>query len=157
MGKNLTKEVIKPIVEDLVEELRESPDGTRITTSQLLRQAGHEEDFDPIDLITIHDELFESAKANKMILDMSEHDNKVEGLPYNLSYVVHNNDAQYVCPYCGSTDSAKYLYGFVGLDGLVRRKVEEGKWILGGCVVSSIKDFHKRLCKSCKRNYYIDE
>lgn len=157
MGERLTKEEIRSIVEDLVEELRESPNDIRITTAELLVQAGHEEDFNPIDLISIHDELFEAAKANNIILDMSEHDGKVEGFPFNLDYVVHNNDAQYKCPYCGSTDSTKYLYGFVGLDGLVRRKVEEGKWILGGCVVSGIKDFHKRLCKSCKRNYYIDE
>ena len=155
MGNNLTKEEIKPIVEDLVEELRESPDGTRITTALLLRQAGHEEDFDPIDLISIHDELFEAAKANNMTLDMSEHENKVEGLPYNLDYIVHNKDAQYVCPYCGSTDSAKYLYGFVGLAGLVRRKVEEGKWILGGCVISGNKDFYKRHCKACNKDFYI--
>ena len=155
--KNLTKEEIIPIVEDLVEELRESPDGIRITTSQLLRQAGHEEDFDPIDLIATHDALFEAAKANKMTLDMSEHENKVEGLPYNLPYVVHDKDAQCICPYCGSTDSAKYLYGFVGLDGLVRRKVEEGKWILGGCVISGTKDLYKRHCKACNKDFYINE
>ena len=155
MVENLTKEEFKPIVEDLVEELRESQDGIRITTAQLLMQAGHEEDFDSIDLIEIHNELFEAAKANDIILDMSEHDYKVEGLPYNLPYVVHNNDAQYRCPYCGSTDSAKYIYGFVGLDGLVRRKVEEGKWILGGCVISGSEDFRKRHCKACNKDFYI--
>ncbi|MBQ3728148.1 MAG: hypothetical protein II903_01425 [Spirochaetales bacterium] len=155
MGERLTKEEIRSIVEDLVEELRESPNDIRITTAELLVQAGHEEDFNPIDLISIHDELFEAAKANKMVLDMSEHENKVEGFPYNLPYIVHNRDAQYVCPYCGSTDSAKYLYGFVGLDGVVRRKVEEGKWILGGCVISGTRDFYKRHCKACNKNFYI--
>ena len=155
MVENLTKEEIKPIVEDLVEELRECPDGTRITTALLLKQAGHEEDFDPIDLIEIHNELLEVVKANNIVLDMSEHDGKVEGFPFNLDYVVHNKDAQYKCPYCGSTDSAKYIYGFVGFDGLVRRKVEEGKWILGGCEISGSEDFRKRHCKACNKDFYI--
>ncbi|MBR1919342.1 MAG: hypothetical protein IJ831_06935 [Spirochaetales bacterium] len=52
-------------------------------------------------------------------------------------------------------DSAKYLYGFYGLSGLVRKKVEEGKWILGGCVISGTKDFSKRYCKACNRDFYI--
>ena len=155
MSERLIEEEIRPIVEDLVEELRECPDGTRITTALLLRQTGHEEDFDPIDLIAIHNELFEAAKSSNMTLDMSEHESKAEGLPYNLDYIVHNKDAQYICPCCGSTDSARYLYGFVGFDGLVRRKVEEGKWILGGCVVSGIKDFSKRHCKACNKDFYI--
>lgn len=155
MVENLTKGEIKPIVEDLVEELRECPDGTRISTSLLLRQAEHEDAFNSVDLIAIHDALFETAKANNIILDMSEHEKKVEGLSYNLPYIVHNKDAQYICPYCGSTDSAKYIYGFVGFDGLVRRKVEEGKWILGGCEISGIKDFSKRHCKACNRDFYI--
>lgn len=155
MVENLTKGEIKSVVEDLVEELRECPDGTRITTALLLKQAGHEEEFDMIDLISIHNELFEVAKANNIILNMSEHEGKVEGLPFNLDYDVHNKDAQYICPYCGSTDSAKYLYGFVGLDGLVRRKVEEGKWILGGCEISGSEDFRKRHCKACNKDFYI--
>lgn len=155
MGEKLTKEEIKIIAGDLVEELRECPDGTRITTSLLLRQAGHEEDFDSIDMIDIHNELFGLAEANNITLDMSEHANKIEGLPYNLDYIIHNKDAQYRCPYCGSTDSAKYLYGFVGLEGLVRRKVEEGKWIIGGCEISGTKDLDKRFCKACNRDFYI--
>ena len=155
MGEKLTKEEIKIIAGDLVEELRECPDGTRITTSLLLRQAGHEEDFDSIDMIDIHNELFELAEANNITLDMSEHANKIEGLPYNLDYIIHNKDAQYRCPYCGSTDSAKYLYGFVGLEGLVRRKVKEGKWIIGGCEISDTKDLDKRFCKACNRDFYI--
>ena len=155
MGKKLTKDEIRIIAEDLVEELRESPDGTRINTSLLLRQAGHEEDFDPIDMIRIHDELFEQAEANNMTMDMSGHENKTEGLPYNLYYIIHNKDAQYRCPLCGSTDSAKYLYGFYGFRGLVRKKVEDGKWILGGCVIRGPEDFSKRHCKACNMDFYI--
>ena len=155
MGKKLTKDEIRIIAEDLVEELRECPDRTRINTSLLLRQAGHEEDFDPIDMIRIHDELFEQAEANNMTMDMSGHENKTEGLPYNLYYIIHNKDAQYRCPHCGSTDSAKYLYGFYGFSGLVRKKVEEGKWILGGCVIRGPEDFSKRHCKACNMDFYI--
>lgn len=155
MGEEMAKEELKSIVEDLVEELRECSDGIRISTALLLRQAGHEEDFNPIDLISIHNEMFEEAAINNIILDMSEHEGMVEGLPFNLEYVVHNKDAQYKCPYCGSTDSAKYIYGFVGLDGLVRRKVEEGKWILGGCEISGTEDFRKRHCKACNKDFFI--
>ena len=155
MGEEMAKEEINSIVEDLVEELRDCSDGTRISTALLLRQAGHEEDFNPFDLISIHNGMFEEAAISNIVLDMSEHEGKVEGLPFNLDYIVHNKDAQYKCPYCGSTDSAKYIYGFVGLDGLVRRKVEEGKWILGGCEISGTEDFRKRYCKACNRDFYI--
>lgn len=106
-------------------------------------------------MIEIHDELFEQAKANNMTLDMSEHENRIEGFTFNLDYIIHNKNAQYRCPYCVSTDSAKYLYGFYCLSGLVRKKVEEGKWILGGCVISGAKDFSKRYCKACNRDFYI--
>ena len=86
--------IIKPIVKNLVKELRECPEGTRISTAELLRRAGREEDIDSIDLIAIHNELVEAAKVDNIILDMSEHDCRVEGLSYNLEYIVHNKNAK---------------------------------------------------------------
>ena len=46
--------------------------------------------FEPFDLIDIHNALFRAAEANHITLDMSAHDGKLEGLPFNLDFIVHN-------------------------------------------------------------------
>ena len=45
------------------------------------------------DLFDLHDALFRAAKANKITLDMSEHEGRFEGLPFNLAFVVRNKRA----------------------------------------------------------------
>ena len=43
------------------------------------------------DLIDIHGIiLFKAARENHILPDMSSHKNKVEGLPFNLFFIVHN-------------------------------------------------------------------
>ena len=40
------------------------------------------------DLLDIHEALFSAAKASNITLDMSDHEGLVEGLPYNLDFIV---------------------------------------------------------------------
>lgn len=70
MSKNHTKSDLKEMVEDLINNLRKYEDGTIITTWQLMK----------------------AAEADHIILDMSSHEEKLEGLPYNLDFVVHNEN-----------------------------------------------------------------
>lgn len=108
----MTKTELRYIAEDLVDELREMPDLSETTSWQLLKVGGYDPDeFDFSDLMEYHQALFRTAKANHITLDMSKHENKVEGLPYNLDFVVRNKKAQIKCPYCGSKNTARILYG----------------------------------------------
>jgi len=73
----------------LIARLKELPDGTEITTCQLMKAAGvWHDDMDFSDLMLIHSALFEAAEKEHITLDMSKHENMLEGLPYNLDFTV---------------------------------------------------------------------
>lgn len=83
MSKNYTKEELRLIAEELVEDLRECENGTNISTSQLIKAVGYDQDsFDLYDLFDIHAALLRAARSNYITLDMSAHKDKVEGLPF---------------------------------------------------------------------------
>ena len=161
MSKNYSKEDLRQIAEGLIEELRECEDGTCITTWQLLKEAGYDMDeFEFMDLFEIHADLFEEARKNHITLDMSAHDGKVEGLLYNLDYVVHNKRAQIKCPHCGSKNTARYLYGLPAFSEKMQKMLDEGKWALGGCCISTVDiggqavpTMPGRRCNDCKKDF----
>ncbi len=78
------------IVKELIGKLKELPDGSRITIRQLLKLAGRSPEKEGIDVMAVHAALFRAAEKAHIRLDMSEHEDKCEGLPVNLDYVVHN-------------------------------------------------------------------
>lgn len=83
----MDKAMIEEIVSKLIEQLISAPDGYSITTAQLVRQSGYPlNDYEA--LYEIHFRLFEEAEKAGMNLDMSSHDNKLEGLPYNLAFIL---------------------------------------------------------------------
>jgi len=77
------------IADILTEALREMDDGMCISTAQFLRGKGYNiNDLDETDLFEIHDAVLKLAVKKQIILDMSAHDGKIEGLPYNLEYMI---------------------------------------------------------------------
>ena len=85
----MDKNKLEGIIPVLIERLNAAPDGYDITTAQLLQVAGYRlEDFEFMDLFDIHFALFEAAEKAGMTLDMSSHENKVEGLPFNLDFIL---------------------------------------------------------------------
>lgn len=85
----MDKTKLAVIIPALIEQLKASPDGYDITTAQLLRVVGYKpEEFEFTDLFDIHFSLFEAAEKAGLILDMSAHENKVEGLPFNLDFIL---------------------------------------------------------------------
>ena len=83
---NAKLNVIIPV---LIERLQAAPDGYDITTAQLLKVAGYSlEDFESTVLFDIHFALFEAAEKAGLTLDMSSHENRVEGLPFNLDFIL---------------------------------------------------------------------
>ena len=109
---NMKQDELQSIVSDLVEELRELPDRTDLTTWQLMDRAGYaNEELSNEGLMDIDYALRQAARKAHITLDGSKHDGKVEGLPFNLDYIVRNAKAQIRCPRCGSYDTARILYG----------------------------------------------
>lgn len=158
----MTKTEIRHLAEGLVDELRELPDGTEITSVQLLTRNGYDQrEMDDGDLFDYHDALFRVAKANHIVLDMSKHDNKIEGLPWNLDFVVHNKKAQIKCPYCGSMDTARILYGMPAFSEELQEKMNSGKIHLGGCCINGVRTDDgdmillnaKRYCNHCEKEF----
>ncbi|MCR5649686.1 MAG: hypothetical protein K6F86_00720 [Lachnospiraceae bacterium] len=161
MGERYSKEDLRDIAESLIEDLRECEDGTDITTWQLVKAAGYDMDnFKEWDLFDVHDALFHAAKANHITLDMSAHEGKEEGLPYNLDFIVHNRNAQIKCPICGSVNTARYIYGYPAFNEEMQKKLDEGKWVLGGCCIRSVElngtvyqTMPSRKCNDCGKDF----
>ena len=57
------------------------------------------------------------------------------------------------CPYCGSTDTAEYIYGMPVMDDEMKKDLEKGKVILAGCEIDSKGKKPLYLCNKCKKNF----
>lgn len=42
------------------------------------------------------------------------------------------------CPFCGSRNTAKYIYGLPALDEKMEKKLANGEWRLGGCMIFTV-------------------
>ena len=74
----MTKEEMQSLVAQLVDELREMPDHTELTTWQVIKAAGYaDNDYSTIDLMNIDYELRRAARKAHITLDGSKHDGKV--------------------------------------------------------------------------------
>lgn len=85
----MAKAKLNKIIPVLIEHLQNAPDGYDITSAQLLKVAGFSlDDFEFMDFFDIHFALFEAAEKAGLTLDMSSHEDKVEGLPFNLDFIL---------------------------------------------------------------------
>ena len=154
--KEYTDTELRNIAEEIVEDLRECEDGTVTSTAEL---AGKHR-YDDIDLFELHHALLNAAKASRITLDYSDHNDREEGLPFNLPYTVRNRKAQIRCPRCGSTDTARYINGYPLFTEEMQKKLEERKWILGGCLINAVEVngeqislMPERSCNSCGKDF----
>ena len=157
----MDKNEIRQIVEIMIEELRECEDGTPATTRDLLIAQGY--DIDTLgfsEAMAIHNALFRLAGRNHIKLDMSAHDGLVDGLPYNLDFIVHNKNAGIKCPLCGSANTARYIYGSPAFSKELQKKIDDGKIVLGGCCIvtadvdgQSVWDVPSRKCNDCGKDF----
>lgn len=151
MSKDYTSEELNDIAENLIEDLRDCEDGTKMSTHCLLKEAGYDiEEFDIYDLFEIHNALFEAAERNEITLDMSAYDDQVVGLPFNLYYIVKNEKAKIKCPYCGSKNIARILYGSLVYSKALKKKTDDGKIVLGGCCITTVP-FHDEVIRQGKQ------
>ncbi len=90
------KEGIRAVAARLAGALKDAPEGFKTTTRRLLRDTGHDVDsFDGADLMEIHSALLGEAEKEGLVLDMSSHDGKVEGLPYDLDFAVRGKEDRF--------------------------------------------------------------
>ncbi len=159
MAESCSKEDLKRIVDDMIEELRECDEGAVMTTAGLVETCGYDYLKD-LNLFELHDELFRAARANSITLDMSDHKEMTEGLPYNMDFIVRNKKAQIKCPLCGSTDTARYIYGYPAFTEKMKKYLDAGRWALGGCCITGIEvngrevDLNPaRRCNACGKDF----
>ena len=156
---NYPKEEILQIAEYLVEELRELEDGTSTTTAKLAGDCGYD-DMEMSELFELDEALFKAARKNHIKLDSSPHKRLEEGLPFNLDFIIKNKRAQIKCPFCGSTNTARYIYGYPLFSERMEKKLNDGKWILGGCCMATVEINGQivnmkphRKCNKCKKDF----
>ena len=159
MSEKYTRADLRHIAEYMINELRECEDGTVTTTAKLAIDQGYN-DLAPDDLLVLHNELYRTAKANKITLDMSGHEGKDVGIPFALEFAVRNQKAQIKCPHCGSKDIARYIYGYPAFTEKMTKNLNNGKWALGGCCIKSVEMNGKivrvqpsRRCNKCKKEF----
>jgi hypothetical protein len=160
---NSTSE-IDSIINVLVEDLREVEDGAVTSTYELLKNTGCIYDLKFKDskegsryLSRIDKSLRTAARKAKIRLEDTYKDTKTpkegeaKGLPYNIPFKVRNKNAGIKCPYCGSKDTAYIYYGLPSDDPELKKRVAEGKVIIGGCNVSSTNP--TRYCNHCRKSF----
>ena len=146
--------MINPImIECLVDELREMPDGAEISVYKLVEQCG----FDSKELeqngemFTVHDKLCSEARKAHIKLDWLPNKDMDIGLPYNIPFIVRNSRAQVKCPRCGSMNTARILYGMPVLDDSLMEKYNSGRIYLGGCCITDFDPYY--YCNECNRKF----
>ena len=147
--------MIDDIVEILIEELRELPNGTEATLAQLVNKCGYDaRQLERDDqMLTIYSELLKAARRAHITLDWSACKDMVVGLPYNIPFVVKNARAQIKCPRCGSINTARILYGMPAMDEELEEKINSGKIYIGGCCITGFDE--KCYCNACKKKFGV--
>ncbi len=69
-------------------------------------------------------------------------------------------EKQIGCPRCGSKNVARYLYGYPAYSEDLKKKVDSGKIVFGGCCLSSVDVNGKQVfcmpeysCNECKKSF----
>ena len=58
-----------------------------------------------------------------------------------------------VCPKCGSKNVAKILYGYPAFNEKLKKQLDNGEIVLGGCVI--FDEDPKYHCNDCKEDFGI--
>jgi hypothetical protein len=79
----------------MLDRIRELPDGSWTSTARLLNGLHPEFRDCEGDLFALYFELLRKAEKEGILLDMSSHEDKLEGLPFNLDFqIFHSGRAE---------------------------------------------------------------
>ncbi len=85
----MTEQEKKIIVKDLIDIIRTFEKGDTGSTAELMVEAGYDlSKYDTLELIKIQYKFEKEAKKENIILDYSEHDGKLVGLPFNVRFTI---------------------------------------------------------------------
>lgn len=159
MDAKYSPQELQHLAEEMIEVLRECDAGADTTTACMAHYLGYH-DLEVDDLFDLHEALFKKARENNIKLDMSAHDGKIEGLPFNLNFIVDNRKAKIKCPFCGSKHTARILYGMPMMDEDLKKKLNDGTVVLGGCGVNDIDVTGEKIqvnpmrqCNDCNKKF----
>jgi hypothetical protein len=71
----------------------------------------------------------------------------------NDNDVENTEDAEVVCPYCGSRNIARIFRGTPTFTEELQRELDEGKVVLGGCEVEGIYPLPRYQCNDCEEEF----
>lgn len=78
---------IESLVNEIFEEIKSLPDGTEISTAQILKKIYPNIELSTKDLLKIEMEVITKSELEGIILDKSKYDDTFVGLPFNIPFV----------------------------------------------------------------------
>ena len=141
------------MISEMVEKLRELPDGTEVSVYELIERCGYDaQHMEFHELFDVDCDFRKAAGKAHIQLDSYKYAGIPIGLPYSIPFIVRKKPRKYnECPYCGSRNSARILYGLPGMDEELEAKIQAGKVCLGGCSVPWAA--RKRYCNDCGKEF----
>ncbi|MCF0128628.1 MAG: hypothetical protein HUJ70_08650 [Pseudobutyrivibrio sp.] len=83
---------LRIITERIMALIENHKDGDRVTMAELVKETGAgTKDFDIEDMFEIQTAVFDAAKERGIKLDISEHEGKFEGMPFQLEFLINRN------------------------------------------------------------------
>ena len=156
----MNKEEIREMAEAIVDELIDLDDGAVVTISGIMRSMGCDlSEFSIDELFEIARQTRSIAKKKRVSLNPTEED-MIGPWPWTVELAVHNIKAQVKCPHCGSTNTARYLFGMPAYSEAMQKKLDSNKLILGGCCIETIEVngnnvwvMPSRRCNNCRKDF----
>ena len=156
----MDKEEIRETAEAIVEELTEFDDGSVTTISKVMESIGCDpSECSQEDLFAVAKQVHSIAKKRHVSIKQAEEDT-IGPWPWSVNLVVRNKKAQIKCPRCGSTNTARYLFGMPAYSEEMQKKLDSKKLILGGCCIDTVDvngnkvwDVPGRKCNDCKKDF----
>ncbi len=90
------KQIVKTIADKTIGYVLSLPNGSNLTMYQAAKEVSSDEtdQLDEIDLYELYCAVVETIRKTDVVLDFSEHENKFEGLFYNLDFYVYQKRLQ---------------------------------------------------------------
>lgn len=78
---------VEELVNEIFEEIKRLPDGTEISTAQILDKLYPDIELSTEDLFKIEKEVRKKSELEGIILDKSKYDGAFVGLPFNIPFI----------------------------------------------------------------------
>lgn len=133
-------DITERIVPGLAEDLRDLPDGSQIRIDELIADSYYaDEPYTQEDILFLQNGLFSAAEQRKIRIDLQS----------DGSFIEHNDAAKYVCPCCGSKNTAHIMYGLPDFSPQLEKKCNSGRLMLGGCLIGR----NDRYSNDCRKGF----